>query len=235
LTLCREWSLVKHLDGQRFVKPLHCRSWSCDVCAPLRKRRLMALAASGEPVRFLTLTVNPHRDGTPETRLLELANAWRLTVKRLRRLHPNEPIEYLAIVEATKQGEPHLHILLRAPYVPQRYISDVMDELIAAPIVDIRRIRNPREVIRYVAKYVTKAPVRFGTTKRYWCSQSYELEKPAKLEADPTIGPGWTLDKRPLIDIVTDWLYDNYQARHYHGDTLVGTFCAHAYRDALWL
>jgi len=235
LTLCREWSLVKHLDSQRFVKPLRCRSWSCAECAPMRKRRLMALAASGEPIRFLTLTVNPHRDGTPETRLLELANAWRITIKRLRRLHPHEPIEYLAIVEETKNHEPHLHILLRSPFIQQRYLSECMASLIDAPIVDIRRIRNPREVIRYVAKYVTKAPARIGQCKRYWASQGYELDKEQQAVLDPAIGPGWTLDKRPVVDIITDWLYDSYQAQHHKGDTLVGTYCPNAYRDALWL
>jgi len=235
LTLCREWSLVKYLDAQRYVKPLLCRSWTCDYCAPLRKKRLIALAASGEPIRFLTLTVNPQREGTPESRLLELANAWRVTVKRLRRLHPKESIEYLAIVEQTKNGEPHLHILLRSPYISQHYISDCMAELIDAPIVDIRRIRQPAEVIRYVAKYVTKAPARIGTSKRYWTSQGYELDKQERTILDPSIGPGWKLDKRPIIDIITEWVYDSYQARHFKGETLLATFTPNAYRDSLWL
>jgi len=195
----------------------------------------MALAASGEPIRFLTLTVNPRREGTPETRLLELANAWRLVVKRLRRLHPNEPIEYLAIVEETKAHEPHLHILLRSPFIPQRYISDCMATLIDAPIVDIRRIRHSRQIIQYVAKYVTKAPARIGTCKRYWTSQGYELDKEQPQVLDPSVGPGWTIDKRPVIDIITEWVFDSYQTLHLRGDVLVATYCPNAYRDALWL
>jgi len=229
MSLCREWSLVKHLDAYRYIKPLRCRSWTCEECAPLRKKRLMALAASGDPIRFLTLTVNPHREGTPETRLLELANAWRLTVKRLRRLHPHEPIEYLAIVEETKNHEPHLHILLRSPFIHQHYLSDCMSELIEAPIVDIRRIRNPREVIRYVAKYVTKAPARIGTCKRYWASQGYELEKDQAPLLDPSIGPGWKLDRRPLCIIISSWLDESYQVRQHTPEVLIGTYLPNAW------
>jgi len=210
MTLCREWSLVKHLDAFRFCKPLRCRSWGCDLCSPDRRRGLMAKAASGEPTRFLTLTVNPRRGGSPEERLAGLAHAWRILVKRLRRANPTDPIEYLAIVELTKRGEPHLHILLRSPYIPHALISAAMDELIDAPIVDIRRIREPKEVIRYVAKYLTKANVRLGTAKRYWSSRSYELDKEEPFEPETWMGPGWTIDKRPILTILNEWRYQQY-------------------------
>jgi len=227
MSLCREWSLVKHLPGQRYCKPLYCRSWGCQECGPMRRRRLMAVAAGGDPQRFLTLTVNPQEGGSPEQRLFALSNAWRTVVKRLRRLHPSEPVEYLAVVEQTKAGEPHLHILLRSPFIPQAWLSAVMAELINAPIVDIRRIRNPREVIRYVAKYVTKAPAKIGLAKRYWTSQAYNTPDPPSASSDPSIGPGWSIDKRPLYRIIEDWLYDSYQCRHHRNDVLIGLPVSH--------
>lgn len=222
MTICREWSLVKNLESERYAKPLYCRSWSCDICAPLRKSRLMAQAAAGEPLRFLTLTVNPARGGTAENRLRELANAWRVCVKRLRRKYPGQPVEYLAIVELTKRGEPHLHILLRSPYIPQSFISNVMDELIEAPIVDIRKLKNMQEAIRYVAKYVTKAPARLGTCKRYWSSQGYDLSPPLAESTDPAVGPGWTVVEKPLSHVLYDWAMDGWTARHHRGDAVVG-------------
>jgi len=181
----------------------------------------MAMAAGGEPTRFLTLTVNPAEGESPEERLFALSNAWRTVVKRLRRQHPSEPVEYLAIVEQTKAGEPHLHILLRSPFIPQPWLSAAMGELIHAPIVDIRRIRKAAEVIRYVAKYVTKAPAKMGTAKRYWTSQGYNIPETPTATADPSIGPGWRIDKRPLHSIVEEWLFDSYQARRHRGDVLV--------------
>jgi hypothetical protein len=185
------------------------------------------MAAGGEPTRFLTLTVNPAEGESPEERLFALSNAWRTVVKRLRRQHPSEPVEYLAIVEQTKAGEPHLHILLRSPFIPQPWLSAAMGELIHAPIVDIRRIRKAAEVIRYVAKYVTKAPAKMGTAKRYWTSQGYNIPETPTDSDDPSIGPGWLLDKRPLHVILEEWLCDHFQARRYRGDVLLGQPVTH--------
>jgi len=195
----------------------------------------MALAAGGEPTRFLTLTVNPSEGGSAEERLYALSNAWRTVVKRLRRQHPSEPVEYLAIVEQTKAGEPHLHILLRSPFIAQAWLSACMAELINAPIVDIRRIRKAAEVIRYVAKYVTKAPAKMGLAKRYWTSQSYNIPETPTATEDPSIGPGWHIDKRPLHCIIEDWLYDHYQARRHRGDVLLGQRVSHWLTSSLTL
>lgn len=134
----------------------------------------MAQAAAGNPNRFITLTINPSVGSNPEHRLRLLARAWRLIVKRLRRQHPQTDIAYLAVVEGTKRGEPHLHILYRGPYIAQRWLSEAMDGIAESPIVDIRRVRDPNQVVRYVAKYITKRPAQFGTSKRYWRTQNYE-------------------------------------------------------------
>jgi len=176
LTLCRESSLVNHRPEQTTAICLKCRSWTCEHCRPERRRQLMAQAASGEPNRFITLTTNPRVGEGPEQRLKALSHAWNVIVKRLRRQHPNKRCEYLAVVEATKRGEPHLHILYRGPFVPQKVLSFWMAELTEAKIVDIRKVKHQREVVRYVAKYITKKPAQFGASKRYWKSRAYVLE-----------------------------------------------------------
>jgi len=213
MTICREWVLVKHLPEEKHAKLLVCRSWSCEYCQPMRRTRLMAQAASGEPTRFLTLTVNPQIGDSPEHRLHMLANAWKITVKRLRRRYAPKPIEYLAVVEETKNGEPHLHILLRSPYISQRFISDCMGELIDSPIVDIRRIHTLKEVVRYVAKYITKAPAQFGKAKRYWCSQGYEVDKPDDKAPDRPKEPAWVLVREHISLVLTQWIQDGYVPR----------------------
>jgi len=205
MTLCREYTLVKHFAGFVHCKPLTCRSWGCEYCAPQRRTRLMAQAASGAPQRFLTLTVNPTVGSDPDDRLLRLSAAWRTCVKRLRRLYGQHTIQYLAVVEATDRGEPHLHILLRSPYIPQQLLSSIMAELIDSPIVDIRKIKSTRELIRYVAKYITKAPHHFGTGKRYWSSQSWELPQDPDEERDAFRAEKWHIDHRFIAD-VADYL-----------------------------
>jgi hypothetical protein len=90
---------------------------------------------------------------------------------RIKRLH------YMAFAEETQNGEPHLHILLRTVFIPQRWISQQMQEIIASPITWIEKVKGPKAAIAYVTKYVTKAPAQFGKSKRYWMSRWYQLKK----------------------------------------------------------
>lgn len=161
----------------------------------------MGLAVSGEPNRFLTLTVNPAFLDSPEARLTALNHAWKVIVKRLRRIHRRRTIEYLAVVEGTKAGEPHLHILLRAPFLPHDQLSEWMAELTTAPVVDIRSIRSRRQIANYVAKYIAKKPEQFGTHKRYWTSRGYDQSEPyARDEAEQELESWhvWTHGRRFL-------------------------------------
>lgn len=224
MTICREWSLVKHLPDTRHAKPLYCRSWNCEICRPKRKSQLLALAASGLPNRFLTLTVNPAKGHDSEERLRLLTHAWKVVVKRLRRKYGKDSINYLAVVESTKAGEPHLHILLRSPFLPQAELSAAMRELIDAPIVDIRLIRNQREVVRYVAKYVTKAPTQFGSAKRYWQTPGYELDKLVTTDKQERSASPWRVDQRPMHEILAEWIADGYAPRRETDDVLIGVY-----------
>lgn len=205
MSLCQATALVKMAPLESRAKPLYCRSWLCPTCRPKRKSQLLALAASGEPNRFLTLTVNPTIGDSPAARLKLLSHAWNVLVKRLRRQMGKAPIDYLAVVESTKAGEPHLHILLRSPYIPHAMISEAMEELIGAPIIDIRKIRSQVEVVRYVAKYITKRPTQFGTSKRYWHSRAYELpdDGPPFIPWEPTFR--WFVAYRPTAQLYEQW------------------------------
>jgi len=173
----------------------------------------MAMAAAGNPVRFVTLTINPAIGLSPADRLGMLSHAWRTLVKRARRRWPNATLDYLAIVEATKLGEPHLHILVRGPYMPQKWISSVMRELVNSPIVDIRKIRSVRHVVSYVAKYITKAPAQFGDAKRYWCTQTWEGPRTRREESPETPSGSWTVESMSLLELVHKWTYEGWAVR----------------------
>jgi len=201
VTLCRESSLVNHTATKTTAICLKCKSWTCEHCAPERRRQLMAQASAGNPNRFITLTSNPRSGETAQEALKTLSHAWNVIVKKLRRAHPKRRSEYLAVVEATKRGMPHLHILYRGPFVPQRVLSHWMAELAQAPIVDIRRVKNQREAVRYVAKYITKKPAQFGASKRYWKSRAYVQPDPeTPYEPEPITGT-WS-----RVDISLDGL-----------------------------
>lgn len=120
---------------------------------------------------------------------LPVDERWHDIYKRLRQLRRDPEImrrnavEFLAVVEAQGNGNPHLHIIARGSYVPQRWLSWRMSALARAPICDIRYVKDRRKLANYVAKYCGKDPQRFGTCKRYWQSKGWALEP--KIEKTP--------------------------------------------------
>jgi hypothetical protein len=174
---CGEVLLVKRTREAIGATHLRCRSWKCELCAPNRRKELIAEAFHGKPTRFITLTVNPALFENPNQRARELVNAWRLCRKRAMRHYNMKQLPFLAVIEETERGEPHLHILARFAWIDQRWLSKTMEELIGAPIVDVRVADNQGRVAAYVAKYVGKNPHQFGTLKRYWSSQDWNLEE----------------------------------------------------------
>jgi len=231
MTICREWLLTRSSPVHAEAKFLLCRSWNCAYCQPKRRRALMAQAASGEPTRFITLTVNPAMYADPEERLRKLAWAWRTVMKRLRREHPSETLEYLAIVEATLQGEPHLHILFRGPWIPQGQLSAYMAELINAPIVDIRRVKNVDQAVKYVAKYITKKPAQFGNAKRYWMSAKYELGTRPSPEAPPADTGRWLVYRDGLVTLIREWIERGLVARRSEEDRWIAVTSDYQLRE----
>jgi hypothetical protein len=211
LSLCREWSLVKQAGEELYLKLLHCRCWECLTCGPRRRKQLIAQACAGEPRTLLTLTAGPGAGATPEERHETLMRAWHLVVKRTRRLQGCSNVEYLWVVEATEAGQPHLHVLMRAPWIDQTLISSWLAELAGSPIVDIRRIHGVRQVVHYVAKYLTKAPARFGASKRYFASRGYGLEPATAAEKHPSVGPGWQLRRQSLDSLIWEYSACNWQ------------------------
>lgn len=127
----------------------------------------------GAPNRFITLTVNPHAFDSPAERGSRLARAWRDYVREWRRQRPGKELHYLVVLELTKRGEPHLHIMVRGGRVPQKELSDFMANALSAPVVDVRMVREQNQVAKYVSKYISKRPIRLGKLKRYWRSLGY--------------------------------------------------------------
>ena len=203
--LCNEASLVNiGVQGFRAVS-LRCRSWGCPLCQPDRQRQLVALAASGRPTVFLTLTSNPRIGISPASRARSLASAWPIIVRRARAKWGYKSIPYFCVFEATKRGEPHLHILARVKWIDQRWLSNQMRQLTGAPIVDIRRVRSVKEAASYISKYMGKEPHRFKTCKRYWRTVSWDISdhEPERMEGDWSTG--WEVHDIPIDALRGGW------------------------------
>ncbi len=107
--------------------------------------------------------------------------------------------------EATKRGEPHLHILCRVKWIDQRWLSQQMRGLTGAPIVDIRQVKSQSQVAHYIAKYIGKEPHRFATCKRYWCTRSYKFQD-LETEQEPNDwSDRWDITNRRLPELRRLW------------------------------
>lgn len=154
------WSLT--LDRTVFIAT-RCGSFSCPHCGPKKQQRMAIMCELAAPNKLITLTVNPRfykdpRDAFDQTRrqLSQLAKTIRLE---------RGEFEYLRVIEATKAGWPHYHLVARTPYVPQATLSRAWRSLTKAPVVDIRKIDERLGVFGYVFKYLGKQ-VSIPWTKR---------------------------------------------------------------------
>lgn len=233
MSVCGGWSLVHHQNGDSRAISLWCRAWTCPDCFWRRLRRLKREAQAGQPTTFLTLTVNPATYSGPDERAMRLSHAFRAFIRLARKTYPAKPIDYLAVFETTKRGEPHLHVLMRAPYIPQRWISALMSKLINAPIVDISKVHDKRHVAAYVAKYISKGPHRFGTTKRYWSSPGYHLQRPPRVAPADDGGSRWYVQRDPLLVIADQWCKLGYAVEWINSFTIAHTMGA-LLRGAPW-
>lgn len=174
-------------NGQRVFLRLWCKRWDCENCGPRKKAKFLARASRGEPTTFLTLTVNPSESESRNEAFHRASTAIPLLIKRLRRAFPAYRVEYCLVWETTKKGWPHCHALLRAPFIPKALISRAWFELTGAYVVDIRRIRSQREVVRYLGKYLAKSlevppGSRRWRTSRLYASKDIHKSLPPWLE-----------------------------------------------------
>jgi len=181
-------TIVKQQAGKITAIRLRCKSWGCVDCSKMRRSKLIMEAREGKPERFITLTVNPNWFSSPEERAQKLVAAWRRIRRRFIELGPNRSIEFLAVFELTKKGEPHLHIMQRGSFIPQKWLSKQMNKEMGAPIVDVRSVKGAKEVAKYVSKYISKRNIKIGTLKRYWRSIKYHDKSAAQKKREKNKG-----------------------------------------------
>ena len=99
------------------------------------------------------------------------------------------------MVEATKAGVPHLHLLLDQ-YVPQDWLSDKWSRLGGGRIVFIEQVYDLEKCGWYLGKYLTKEMIGTGAglLRRITTSRGIRLH-------DPREGPGWEVVFAPLDEI----------------------------------
>ena len=157
--------------NENIIIALTCKRWGCRYCGENKARALGLRVASAEPNRLITLTVSNSAWGSPR----EAFEGTRRQVAELTKVIRKKAgsFEYVRILEVTKKGWPHYHLVARSPYIKQSWLSSAWSGLTGAPIVDIRSIKKVEYVYSYVVKYLCKQKYIPWTNRRVTWSKGF--------------------------------------------------------------
>ena len=136
------------------VIQIRCKRWGCRHCGERKVTYLGWRCQDAEPNRLITLTISTSLWETPRQSYEATKSKVTQLAIRLRRKFGE--FEYFKVLEVTKKGWPHYHLVVRSGYIPQPTISDIWQQLTGAHIVDVRAIKKTRDVYFYVVKYLAK-------------------------------------------------------------------------------
>lgn len=136
---------------------------------------VMHKARKGEPNLFLTLTCNPHQYPDADHAARDMKRALVLFRRRIARKFGVQRLPFIVVFERTKKGWPHMHLLLRAPYMHWKVLRAMWHDITGAWQVDVRQIKTKSQVLFYVTKYIGKDLAAFQGCKRWWRSHNYDV------------------------------------------------------------
>lgn len=175
--LCSEATLVNsNADGGQAVI-LRCKRWSCEICRPHNRWAVIKKAQDGKPTTFLTLTCDPARYETPDEAARDLKRALVLLRRHLLEVKGIEKLPFICVFEKHKSGWPHMHLLIRAPYIHWKWLSLHMKKMIGAQAIHIRKVSRKKGAAHYISKYIGKDPHAFQGCKRWWRSHNYDQKE----------------------------------------------------------
>jgi len=159
---------VDHETGELIPKKLSSRARS-NIRARNELRRL-ALSNFSNKSKFITLTFKED--------MKDIAESYKLFKAFTRKLRKNQKdFKYIAVIEFTKAGRIHYHMLCNLKYVPANEIEKAWGQ----GFIKINRIDHVDNIGAYVIKYMTKedADTRLIGKKMYQTSKG--LDRPKEL------------------------------------------------------
>ncbi len=193
-------------DDRKVIIPMTCKKWSCAECGPRKVAVWRRAIVASKPDKFLTLTGKLLPDEDYDDGVRRLRRAQTTLVQRIRRVFGR--FEYLSVHEPTKIGNPHLHLLVRAPYIPQPWLSAEWEKLTGCFRVDIRKCPQGSHMPFYVTKYILKNArefaSRFPGLRFITSSKGFLLEIPEDSDHPNLEGYTWTVNKKDAWDVVGD-------------------------------
>lgn len=152
----------KHPDY--YIIPFRCGKPNCPICRNIKRKRLMRrLQSATWPKRIVlwTITTDP---GTldPAEAIKTINHRWHLVCRNLLRHYPG--MKFFRVLEFTKSGLPHLHIIFN-----KRIEWRVLQEMVISQ--QFGRVLNftvlPRDqAMHYLTKYLTKALANYQLSRQ---------------------------------------------------------------------
>ena len=134
--------------------PVGCSRTSCPVCSRRLARRLQKRvrhALAGRTVYLWTFTTDPSIL-TPKEALDSISRRWHVLHRSLLRLSPAFP--FLRVIEWTKSGLPHLHVVTTT-WLPWHKVRSLACQQRFGRILNVTPVPAERAA-RYVGKYALK-------------------------------------------------------------------------------
>lgn len=91
---------------------------------------------------------------------------FRRLVMRLRRRNILQ--DYIRVIETTKSGLDHIHMIYRGSYIDQALLSHYWNDIHQSPIVDIRSVKRTDRHIRGAARELAKYMAKDGYRRYAW-------------------------------------------------------------------
>lgn len=141
----------------RFLVPVKysCHSRTCEHCQKARRNNILEKMQYFKSVRRCVKLELTFPDSSPDP--LEhpdfYSHAWEIFLKRIRRRI--KKFRYFRMIELTKAGIPHFHILLDC-YIPHWWISEIFPDCGGGEVNWIKQV-PAGHALGYVTKYVTKS------------------------------------------------------------------------------
>lgn len=173
--LCTGETVVNASAYEGEAWALRCKRWSCPHCRLINRKKVMHAARKGKPSTFMTLTINSNDHDSPDEAARELKRGWCALRRRIQRAWPGHKIPFIVVFEKHKSGYPHMHLLLRAPFIPQKWLKAAWEQITGAWMVHISQIRTVGQAMFYVTKYIGKDLAPFEGCKRWWRSHDYNV------------------------------------------------------------
>lgn len=155
----------------RILSQVKCKRWGCKHCGPRKIASLAMRVKQASPSKLITLTVDPSLHRSPRDAYDTTRGRVAQLAVRLRRQFSE--FEYLRVLEITKKGWPHYHLLVRSPYIPYALIHNIWRDLTGATIVDVRKLKRGDDVYFYVMKYLSKQTYIRWTHRRVSTSKKF--------------------------------------------------------------